>query len=61
MGVGPSKEKLIQLLKESSNKDNEQNNYKLEFRIDQENEIYGGDDESLDDQNYRYMGPHKIK
>lgn len=61
MGVGPSKEKLIQLLKESSNKDNEQNNYKLEFRIDQENEIYGGDDESLDDQNYRYMGPNKIK
>ena len=52
MGVGPSKEKLLELIKTYSKTNKAQNNYKLEFQIDQENEICGGDEESLDSDNY---------
>jgi hypothetical protein len=48
MGVGPSKEKFLELVKSCSKFNDEQNNFKLEFQIDQENEICGGDEESLD-------------
>jgi hypothetical protein len=61
MGVGPSKEKLLELIKTCSKSNKTHNNYKLEFQIDQENEICGGDEESLDD-NYSVNSIyHKIK
>ena len=44
MGVGPSKEKLLELIKTYSKSNKTHNNYKLEFQIDQENEICGGDE-----------------
>ena len=60
MGVGPSKEKLLELIKKSS-KTNETENFKLDFQIDQENEICGGDEEPLDNGNYHFMSSNKIK
>lgn len=53
MGVGPSKEKLLELIKKCSKSSTSENNYKLEFQIGPENEIGGGDIESLDNDNYQ--------
>ena len=61
MGVSPSKEKLLQLIKTCSKTNKEENNFKLDFQIDQDNEICGGDEESLDNEDYRFIGSHKIK
>ena len=60
MGVGPSKEKLLELIKKSS-KTNKTENFKLDFQIDQDNEICGGDEESLDNDNYNFMSSNKVK
>lgn len=51
MGVGPSKEKLLELIKKSSKSNVKENNYKLEFQVGQDNEICGADEESLDNEN----------
>ena len=51
MGVGLTKEKLLELIKNSSQNNNKENNYKIEYKIDQENEIGGGEIESLDSEN----------
>jgi len=48
MGVGPSKEKFLELVKACSKTNNVQNNYKIEYQIDQDNQIYAEDDESLE-------------
>ncbi len=48
MGVGLTKEKLLELIKNSSKKSTNENNYRIEFKLDQENEIVGGEIESLD-------------
>lgn len=50
MGVGPTKEKLLELIK-SSARTNKKDSYKIEFQIDQENEIFGRDEECLDSDN----------
>ena len=60
MGVGPSKEKLLELIKKSS-KSKTENSFKLDFQIDQENEICGGDEELLDNDNYNFMSSNKVK
>ena len=36
MGVGPSREKLLEIIKASSNSNKSQNNYKLEYHLDSE-------------------------
>lgn len=51
MGVGPTKEKLLEIIKTSS-KTNETQNYKIEYHIEEESKISGGDEESLDKDNY---------
>ena len=61
MGVSPSKEKLLQLIKTCSKTNKEENNYKLDFQIDQDNEICGGDEESLDNDNFTFMSNNKVK
>ena len=61
MGVGPSKEKFLELIKKNSKTNIEENNYKLEFQIDQENEICGGDEELLDNNNFSFMASNKVK
>jgi hypothetical protein len=67
MGVGPSKEKLLELIKKSSKSNVTENNYKLDFQIGQDNEICGGDEELLDNENIEWGNPssnslfHSIK
>ena len=46
-----TKEKLLELIKNSTQKDPKENNYKIEFKISQDNEITGGEIESLDSEN----------
>ena len=36
MGVGPSREKLLEIIKASSNSSKSQNNYKIEYHLDSE-------------------------
>ena len=67
MGVGPSKEKLLELVKKSSKSNVKENNYKLEFEIGQDNQICGGEEELLDNDNNEWGNPtsdsifHSIK
>lgn len=60
MGVGPSREKLLEMIKKSSKTNKTENNYKIEFQIDQDNEICGGDEESLDNDSFMSIS-HKVK
>ena len=60
MGVGPSREKLLEMIKKSSKTNKTENNYKIEFQIDQDNEICGGDEESLDNDSFMSTS-HKVK
>ena len=60
MGVGPSREKLLEMIKKSSKTNKTENNYKIEFQIDQDNEICGGDEESLDNDSFISVS-HKVK
>ena len=61
MGVGPTKEKFLELIKKNAKTNKAENNYKLEFQIDQDNEICGGDEESLDNDNFTFMSNNKVK
>ena len=67
MGVGPSKEKLLELIKNYSKTNVTENNYKIDFHITQDNEICGGDEELLDNENNEWSNPsssalcHSIK
>ena len=46
MGVGPTKEKLLELIKKYSKTSTNENNYKLEYEIGPDNEIGGGEAET---------------
>ena len=61
MGVGLSKEKLIELIKKSSKTNKTESNFKLDYQIDQENEICGGDEEILDNDHYNFLTSNKVK
>ena len=62
MGASPTKEKLLELIKKSCKSSKAENNYKLEFQIEQENEIFGGDEEPLYNDNLIFMSNiNKVK